>query len=86
MIRSGGFTYISNAIKFVPDLQDIVNFEELVTKENLSPETIEAAKYVTLHTSCINSSVKELGPSNRLSGKEFCRRHRILQDVSECIR
>ncbi len=44
MIRSGGFHYISNAIKFVPDLQDIIAFEEFVKKENLSNETAEAAK------------------------------------------
>jgi hypothetical protein len=45
MIRSGGFLYTSNSIKFVPDLQNIQKFEELVAKEKLSPETIEAAKY-----------------------------------------
>jgi len=44
MIRSGGLLYTSNAIKFVPDLQEIIKFEELVTKENLSPETVEAAR------------------------------------------
>ncbi len=43
-IRSGGFHYISNAIKFVPDLEDILNFEEHATKENLSAETVEATK------------------------------------------
>eukprot|EP01117_Protostelium_nocturnum_P006288 TRINITY_DN2269_c0_g1_i2.p1 TRINITY_DN2269_c0_g1~~TRINITY_DN2269_c0_g1_i2.p1 ORF type:complete len:1054 (+),score=430.50 TRINITY_DN2269_c0_g1_i2:224-3385(+) len=42
MIRSGGFGYISNAIKFVPDLQDILNFEEM--SKNLSPESIQASK------------------------------------------
>jgi len=44
MIRSGGFQYVSNAIKFVPDLQDIITFEELVAKERLSSETQQAAK------------------------------------------
>lgn len=46
MIRNGGFNYVSNAIKFVPDLQDIVSFEELVKSANLSPDSIEAAKFV----------------------------------------
>jgi len=44
MIRSGGFNHISNAIKFVPDLQDIISFEDLVTKEKLATETVEASK------------------------------------------
>lgn len=44
MIRSGGFSYISNAIKFIPDLEEIESFEEMVKKENLSQETIEAAQ------------------------------------------
>ncbi len=44
MIRSGGFQYVSNAIKFVPDLQDIPSFEELVSKEKLSDEAQQAAK------------------------------------------
>jgi len=44
MIRSGGLLYTSNSIKFVPDLQNIPKFEEFVTKERLSPETIESAK------------------------------------------
>jgi hypothetical protein len=28
MIRSGGLNYCSNTIRFVPDLDDIVNFEQ----------------------------------------------------------
>jgi len=44
MIRSGGMNFTSNAIKFVPDLQRIVKFEDLVGKEKLSTETAEASK------------------------------------------
>ncbi|XP_053318537.1 WASH complex subunit 4 isoform X2 [Spea bombifrons] len=44
MIRSGGLHCCSNAIRFVPDLEDIVNFEELVKEENLSEETQKAAR------------------------------------------
>jgi len=44
LIRSGGRNYVANAIKFVPDLQDIVKYEELATKENLPAETILAAR------------------------------------------
>ena len=31
-------------IRFVPDLEDIVTFEELVTEESLSDEAKEAAR------------------------------------------
>lgn len=44
MIRSGGFNYVSNAIKFVPDLQNMVNFHDLVEKDKLSNESQVAAK------------------------------------------
>lgn len=32
-------------LRFVPDLEDIVNFEELVKEEGLSEETLRAARY-----------------------------------------
>ncbi|XP_031573328.1 WASH complex subunit 4-like [Actinia tenebrosa] len=44
MIRSGGLHCCSNAIRFVPDLEDIVSFEELVKEEGLSAESLQAAK------------------------------------------
>jgi WASH complex subunit 7, C-terminal/WASH complex subunit 7 len=43
MVRSGGLSFTSNAIKFVPDLSDIVQFGELCEKEGLSAETVESA-------------------------------------------
>ncbi|KAL6052161.1 WASH complex subunit 4 [Balamuthia mandrillaris] len=43
MIRSGGLYYTSNAIKFVPDLQEIPSFTELANQATLPPHTIEAA-------------------------------------------
>uniref|UniRef100_A0A3P8WCL7 WASH complex subunit 4 n=1 Tax=Cynoglossus semilaevis TaxID=244447 RepID=A0A3P8WCL7_CYNSE len=43
MIRSGGLHCCSSAIRFVPDLDDIVNFEEMVKEEELSEETRRAA-------------------------------------------
>eukprot|EP00039_Didymoeca_costata_P001169 m.50316 g.50316 ORF g.50316 m.50316 type:complete len:1190 (+) comp10662_c0_seq1:292-3861(+) len=46
MIRSGGLNCCSNAIRFVPDVDEIVAFEDLVKDESLSPETCEAAKNV----------------------------------------
>ncbi|XP_065673596.1 WASH complex subunit 4 isoform X2 [Hydra vulgaris] len=46
LIRSGGIHCISNEIRFIPDLDDIVCFEELTTEAGLSMETIAAAKNV----------------------------------------
>lgn len=46
MIRSGGIHCISNAVRFLPDLEDIINFEELVTDCELSQESKDAAKNV----------------------------------------
>ncbi|XP_071961621.1 WASH complex subunit 4-like isoform X2 [Antedon mediterranea] len=43
MIRSGGLRCCSNAIRFVPDVDDIINFQELCVEENLSEETQNAA-------------------------------------------
>ena len=44
MIRSGGLHCCSNAIRFIPDLEDIVNFEELCKEEGLSVECQTASK------------------------------------------
>eukprot|EP01136_Pigoraptor_vietnamica_P005657 Opistho-1_new@37581 len=44
MIRSGGLHYCSDAIRFVPDIDDIVSFEELVKQENLQPDVVHAAR------------------------------------------
>jgi len=45
MIRSGGLHSVSNSIRFVPDLEDIQNFEKITIDEGLTdPEVLEAAK------------------------------------------
>jgi WASH complex subunit 7 len=46
MIRSGGLNYCSNSIRFVPDLDDIVNFEQYTSelKMGLSEQTNLAAQ------------------------------------------
>uniref|UniRef100_A0A8B9Q329 WASH complex subunit 7 n=1 Tax=Apteryx owenii TaxID=8824 RepID=A0A8B9Q329_APTOW len=54
MIRSGGLHCCSSAIRFVPDLEDIVNFEELVKEEGLSEETQKAARYLNIVNSKAN--------------------------------
>jgi len=44
MIRSGGLHCCSNAIQFIPDLEDIDKFEEMVAEEQLSAECQRAAR------------------------------------------
>uniref|UniRef100_A0A3B4A457 Uncharacterized protein n=1 Tax=Periophthalmus magnuspinnatus TaxID=409849 RepID=A0A3B4A457_9GOBI len=63
MIRSGGLHCCSSAIRFVPDLEDIVNFEELVKEEGLSAETQRAA-------SVLDSVLGDL-TSNSAEGTEY---------------
>uniref|UniRef100_A0A3B4E036 WASH complex subunit 4 n=1 Tax=Pygocentrus nattereri TaxID=42514 RepID=A0A3B4E036_PYGNA len=63
MIRSGGLHCCSSAIRFVPDLEDIVNFEELVKEEGLSEETQKAA-------SLLDSVLSDL-TSNSAEGTEY---------------
>ena len=46
MIRSGGLHCCSNAIRFVPDLDDIVTFEELVVEAGQVEESVAAARCV----------------------------------------
>ena len=50
MIKAGGLHFLSNSIRFVPDLDDIPNFENLTIEEGLDGtfETIEAAKTLDL--------------------------------------
>lgn len=43
MIRSGGLHCCSNAICFVPDLEDIVSFEDLCKEADLSNQCRSAA-------------------------------------------
>ena len=56
MIRSGGLHCCSNAIKFVPDLEDIVGFEELCTGVELGDDTVTAARSHDSHmtVTCTN--------------------------------
>lgn len=57
MVRSGGFSYTSNAIRFIPDLQNIkAEFEELIMRDGLACETQEAAKVIdeTVKNLCQN--------------------------------
>nr|XP_055047573.1 WASH complex subunit 4 [Misgurnus anguillicaudatus] len=59
MIRSGGLHCCSSAIRFVPDLEDIVNFEELVKEEGLSEETQKSASQLDSVLSDLTSSSAE---------------------------
>ena len=46
MIRSGGLHCCSNAIRFIPDLEDIVTFADLCKQENMSMEAVAAAEHL----------------------------------------
>ena len=46
MIRSGGLNTCSSSIRFVPDLENIISFEEYTRKADLPAETLNASKYV----------------------------------------
>uniref|UniRef100_A0A3B3VAH5 WASH complex subunit 4 n=1 Tax=Poecilia latipinna TaxID=48699 RepID=A0A3B3VAH5_9TELE len=59
MIRSGGLHCCSSAIRFVPDLEDIVNFEELVKEEGLSEETQRSARVLDSVLSDLTSNSAE---------------------------
>lgn len=49
MIRSGGLHCCSNAIQFVPDLDDIEKFEDMVVEDGLSAECQRAARCCCLN-------------------------------------
>jgi WASH complex subunit 7 len=44
MVRAGGLNYCSNAIKYVPDLNNILEFKELSAADGLDEETVTAAE------------------------------------------
>ena len=46
MIRSGGLHCCSRAIRFIPDLDDIISFEECCRDGQLPAETGSAARSV----------------------------------------
>lgn len=43
MIRSGGLHCCSNAIRYIPDLENIVSLEELTKEEGLSETCVQTA-------------------------------------------
>jgi WASH complex subunit 7 len=70
MIRSGGLHCCSDAIRFVPDLEDIIPFEEWVSVEGLSEETRTASR-------CLDAAVANLS-KNFAEGTEY---FKLLVDV-----
>lgn len=70
MIRSGGVHYIANAVKFLPDLNEVDNLEQLARKENLSADTVESANILDDVVGTLTSQFSE--------GSEY---FKILVDV-----
>eukprot|EP00002_Diphylleia_rotans_P010813 TRINITY_DN2138_c0_g1_i1.p1 TRINITY_DN2138_c0_g1~~TRINITY_DN2138_c0_g1_i1.p1 ORF type:complete len:384 (+),score=108.21 TRINITY_DN2138_c0_g1_i1:367-1518(+) len=44
LIKAGGQHYCGNAVGYIPNLKDIMSFEEAAQKDGMSPESIAAAK------------------------------------------
>ena len=44
MIRSGGLNTCSGSIRFIPDFDNIISFEEYTHQANLPIETVNASK------------------------------------------
>ncbi|CAF5005843.1 unnamed protein product, partial [Rotaria sp. Silwood1] len=70
MIRSGGLNTCSSSIRFVPDFENIISFEEYTRKANLPAETISASRHLD---DVISNLVK-----NFTEGTEY---FKILVDV-----
>jgi len=59
MVRSGGLHHASSAVKFIPDLTNIIEFEPLCQESGLSQGTIEAAKNLDMALSDLATNVAE---------------------------
>ncbi|UYV81128.1 KIAA1033 [Cordylochernes scorpioides] len=59
MIRSGGLHCCSNAIRYIPDLEDIVCFEELAREEALSDDCVNAAAKLDSTISTLSKNFAE---------------------------
>jgi len=70
LIRSGGIHCIGNATRFIPDLDDIVSFEELTKEASLSGESVDAAR-------CVDAAISNL-TKNFAQGTEY---FKMLVDV-----
>lgn len=60
MIRSGGLNCCSNSIRFVPDLDDIVSFEQYTQEAKLCDDTLQASKNLD---TILNNLVKNFSES-----------------------
>ncbi|CAF0996554.1 unnamed protein product, partial [Didymodactylos carnosus] len=70
MIRSGGLNTCSGSIRFIPDFEEVISYEEYSQKANLPVETVSAAKQLD---DVISNLVK-----NFTEGTEY---FKILVDV-----
>jgi len=59
IIRSGGLLYTSDAIQFVPDLNNIEKFKEHVEKEKLTQNTVSAAQNLDAVVDTLNQNFSE---------------------------
>ncbi|GFT12835.1 WASH complex subunit 4 [Nephila pilipes] len=59
MIRSGGIHCCSNAIRFIPDVDDIITFTDLCEDEKLSSETVSGAVKLDLVINNLSKNFSE---------------------------
>lgn len=59
MIRSGGIHCCSNAIRFLPDLDDITCFQDLCVEEKLSEQSVSGASKLDSVISNLNKNFSE---------------------------
>lgn len=76
LIRSGGLRYVSNSIKFVPDLQGIQKFVEMVKEGDLSKETEAAAANLDEIIANLMKNFAEGSDYNRMLVKVFAKEFR----------
>eukprot|EP00735_Rhodelphis_limneticus_P013774 TRINITY_DN7727_c0_g1::TRINITY_DN7727_c0_g1_i1::g.8316::m.8316 TRINITY_DN7727_c0_g1::TRINITY_DN7727_c0_g1_i1::g.8316 ORF type:complete len:1220 (+),score=387.87,sp/Q2M389/WASC4_HUMAN/40.43/0.0,WASH-7_mid/PF14744.1/3.7e+03,WASH-7_mid/PF14744.1/2.5e-148,WASH-7_N/PF14745.1/6.7e-108,WASH-7_N/PF14745.1/1.1e-06,WASH-7_C/PF14746.1/1.1e-61 TRINITY_DN7727_c0_g1_i1:76-3660(+) len=80
MVRSGGLNYCSNAIKFVPDLTAIPQFEPMAQEETLCPDTVKAAKNLDAVLNNLYKSFSEGSDYNNILVQVFAQELRGKQN------
>jgi len=71
MVRTAGRLYVSNAIRFVPDLEGIIKFEELATSADVPDTTKRAAQLLDTSIETLRANFEEGSEYFRLLVRVF---------------